>query len=205
MGNALSFLDEKRKRPNWGQHNTECKAKMEKHVAEFGTTKLEDYTLIKSGVSDCNGVNARAVYKGSIDGINARRFKNREEEVCKSCNKSFTPKRLSRPATLREKKLGMSDFTIWCEECSRRGKAHRDLLSRVGGADKLIELRERNMLAEDIRGVKSLRVLFEQLDIKTALGRGTKSVLGAIDDVIETAWKENENHTIRNSHHEFDF
>lgn len=209
MGNALAFLDAIENT----NINTNTKAyrnarnqeAIDRHIAEFGTTKVEDYMLIKDGHNGKSRVNDKFDYVGSIKKLSARRFENRVKQNCRACEESFTPRKLRRPARVSEREKGINEFTVWCDYCTQRGSIYRDLLMKVGGIKNLEDLQERALIAEDIRTLDSLRNLYEQIDIKVALGRGIKTIEKRIEEVIEDAWVQNAKFVVPLTHYEFDF
>lgn len=203
MGNALDFLEKSKTKKRRGHHNSECKKKIDEYLEENEVVKCEDYTLIKSGVkSKGNRVNDMGVFKGSIPGINARRYGKKEPIPCKCCSEMFVPARGMRPLTSKEKESNIGEL---CRKCINKGSAWRKIVNRVGGIVEYNYLTESILDKGEVKKLTSLRDLYSQLDTRKKLNLSTVYTESIIYKVVEKAYKENENFTMRNSHYEFDF
>ena len=206
-GNALDFLKKKEDgQQRRGHHNRVCNEKIDKFLKDNETTKCEDYCIIQVGNHrKSHRVNETRIFMGTIDGIHARMFAKRQPKPCACCEQSFTPRKLRRPSSKREKALGMGEFTIWCGTCTRKGTVYRTVIKNVGGYERFVELKKLSMLAEDISKLKSLRLLYEQRDLKLSILQQVGTVDKTIAKVIEKAYKEHEYFITKNSHYDFDF
>ena len=206
MGNALDFLNKQGKTKRRGYHNKECLDKINKHIDDVGTVKCEDSKEVNIGGSGNLRVNERFAYTSNLRGYRSKRMDDREEIECKSCNELFKPTKLRNIATVHQKSLGASEFTIWCSECTRKGTEYRTLLSSVGGKQNYLLLKSKLNHAEDIAKMTSLRELFEEKDVRHKLKmRPIKTLLNRIFYLIDKAYKENEIRSVQNSHYDFDF
>ena len=99
----------------------------------------------------------------------------------------------------------MWEFTIWCDTCTRKGTQYRTVIKNVGSYERFLELKKQSMLAGDILKLKSLRLLYEQRDLKLSILQQVGTVDKTIAKVIEKAYKEHEYFIAKISHYDFDF
>ena len=206
MGQALDFLHKKATYTRTkSKHNALCKEKIDNFLKENETIKCKEQKAVKVGPSDNLKVNEKFNYQGSLKQISARRFSKKPKQKCEACQSLFTPLKIRRRLTRYEVSIGIGRETIWCEFCRSKGTEYRYFMKKVGGKDEyerlLWELKDDSIIAKS----GNFREIYHELDKRLFLKRGTKRLENAIEKLIAKAFKENDTHSARYSHPEFDF